>query len=270
MAGEELTVAGPPRQAPGRFPAALAALGLLGTACVTVAPGQAAVVTGLGGVEGPLGEGVHLVSPAAVVRLLDLRQQEHDDDLKAVTADGAAVEAGTSLVTYRLAPEELVAFTREVGDDVYRVAIGPVVSAHTRRVLGRLRLDQLDTAHLREAQRDITAAAAADLRPLHVLLESVDLRQVTPLSARVQAQFEALAVLEQRVAGVPDRLRLARQAADARRERAAGVAAAHRELAPTLDAATLAARRAHAFQQLLQSPSTSVVVGGGVVPEVSP
>lgn len=96
---------------------------------------------------------------------------------------------------------------------------------------------------LRQQEHDDLRAVTADLRPLHVVLESVDLRQVAPLSARVQAQFEALAVVEQRVAGVPDRLRLARQAADALRERAAGVAAAHRELAPTLDAAALAERR---------------------------
>jgi len=253
-----------------RSPLALPCLGLLASACVTVAPGQAALVTGLGGVQGPLGEGVHLVGPGAVAELFDLRQQEHDDVLGAVTADGAVVEAGTSLVTYRLVPEELSALARELGPDVYAVAIGPVVSAHTRRVLGRLRLDELDTAHLRDAQADITRAAAAELRPLHLLLEAVELRQVTPLSARVQRQFEALAVLEQRVAGAPDRLSLARHAADQRRARSQGIADAHRAVAPTLVPASLAEQRARALQQLLSSPHTSVVVGGGAIPEVSP
>lgn len=268
MAARPPAPAASPCPGPGR--AALAALGLLGAACVTVGSGEAALVTGPGGLEAPLGEGVHGVGPSAEVSVYDLRQQEHDDVLLAVTSDGAAVEAGTSLVTYRLVPDELPAFAREVGQDVYRMVIGPVVSAHTRRVLGQLRLEELDTGHLRAAQQAITAAAAAELRPFHLLLESVDLRQVTPLSARVKAQFEALAVLEQRVAGVPDRLRLARQAADAQRARAEGVAAAHRALAPTLAPAALAERREKAFQQLLQSPHTSVVAGGGVVPEVSP
>jgi regulator of protease activity HflC (stomatin/prohibitin superfamily) len=188
-------------------PCALAALAL--ASCVTVPPGRAALVTGLSGLEPPLGEGVHWVGPWASSELIDLRQQERDDDLRAITADGAVIEAGTSLVTWRPVPDELRELAREVGPDVYAVAVGPVVSSCARKVLGRLRLDELDTSHLRAAQAEVTALAAAALRPLHILLEGVELRQVVPLSPGVRRGFEAAAALEERVKGVPDQLRLA-------------------------------------------------------------
>ena len=253
---------------PRRLP--LCAVLLLGGACVTVPPGHAALVTGLRGLEGPLGEGAHLIDPFASVDLLDLRRQEHDDDLFAVTSDGAAIEAGTSLVTYRFASGELRALMREVGPDAYAVAIGPVVSASTRRVLGRLRLDQLDTEHLRAAQLEITRSAAAELRPLHVVLESVDLRQVKPVSAVVQRGFEAAAVLEQRVRTVPDNLHLAAERAADLRVKAAGIGAAHAAVAPTLTPASLEESRARAFQELLQSKNASVTTDGALSVEVSP
>lgn len=249
--------------------AVLAAL-LTGASCVTVPAGHAALVTGLSGVEGPLGEGVHVVDPFAAVELLDLRRQEKNDDLFAVTRDGAAIEAGTSLVTYRLAPDELLPLMRGVGPEPYAVAIGPVVSATTRRVLGQLRLDELDTPHLRWAQDEITRSAAVELRPLHLILESVDLRQVRPLSELVRRGFEAAAVLEQEVAAAPDHLRLATQEATRRRSQAEGIAAAHAVVAPTLTSSSLEEQRTHALDELVKSKNASVTTDGAFVLEVTP
>jgi regulator of protease activity HflC (stomatin/prohibitin superfamily) len=238
--------------------------------CVTVPPGRAALVTGFAGLGPPLGEGVHFVGPWTSSQIIDLRQQEHDDDLRAITADGAAIEAGTSLVTWRPAPEELRELAREVGPDVYAVAVGPVVSSCARKVLGRLRLDELDTSHLRAAQAEVTSLAAAELRPLHVLLEGVELRQVIPLSPGVKRGFEAAAALEERVKGIPDQLRLTADRAAQLSARAGGIAAANNAVAPTLDPAMLAESRARALQQLLESKNASVVQGGASVLEVSP
>ena len=241
----------------------LASLVLLSSACVTVPPGHAAMVTDTGGVQGPLGEGVHVVSPFATSEVIDLRQQEQDEALTATTADGAELRAGTSLITYRLIPEELPALVRAFGPDVYAVAIRPVVSDHTRRVLGQLRLDQLDTEHLRAAQTEITRGAADELRGYHVLLEGVDLRGVVPTSALVRQGFESLSVLEQRAAEIPSLLRLASDRAEQRRGDALGIAAANAALSPTLDARALAEQRDRAFQALLASPHTTVIIGGG-------
>jgi regulator of protease activity HflC (stomatin/prohibitin superfamily) len=238
--------------------------------CVTVPPGHAALVTDLGGLLEPLGEGVHLIDPFASTELIDLRQQEHNDDFHAVTTDGAEIEAGTSLVTYRFAPGELKALAREVGSDVYAVAISPVVSSRARRVLGQLRLDELDTEHLRAAQAEITRSASAELRPLHILLESVDLREVTPTSRLVQRGYQQLAVYEQKVQAAPDQLRMAADAADQLRARAVGVVAAHAAVAPTLNPSALAESRVRAFQQLLQSKNASVFTDGAPAVEVSP
>jgi len=211
-----------------------------------------------------------VVAPFADSALFDLRQQERNEALTATTADGAEIEAGTSLITYRLVPEELLAFARDVGPDFYRVVIRPVVSAHTRRVLGGLRLDELDTEHLRAAQAQITLGAAADLRPFHLLLGSVDLRDVAPRAALVREGYEGVAVLEQRVAQAADQLRLAREHAAQLRARAKGIADANAAVAPTLDANALAEARERAFEALLKSPNTTVVTEGDASLEISP
>jgi len=148
--------------------------------------------------------------------------------------------------------------------------VGPVVSSCARKVLGRLRLDELDTSHLRAAQAEVSSLAAAELRPLHVLLESVDLRQVTPLSPGVRRGFEAAAALEERVKGVPDQLRLAAERSAQLSARAGGIAAANNAVAPTLDPSVLAESGARALQQLLESENASVAQGGASVLEISP
>jgi regulator of protease activity HflC (stomatin/prohibitin superfamily) len=75
------------------------------SACATVPAGDAGVVLRADGVDPvPLGEGAHWVSPWTRVDLYDLRVDEHNEDLGAVTADGARVEARASILTFHAAP----------------------------------------------------------------------------------------------------------------------------------------------------------------------
>ena len=253
-------------------PLLLAALcSLCVVACVTVPPGQAALVTSSSGLEEPVGEGQHYVGPLAQVDLYDLRQQERNDTLEALTRDGEPIRAGASLVTYRLAPDELKALAREVGPDVYDVAVAPVVASTVRRVLGGLRVDELDTAHLRAAQEDITRDAAALLRPLHVILERVDLREVAPLGPAFVSEVSDTSAAEQRSLSTPDLIRLARGHAADLRAQAAGIAAANATIGPTLNPGALEENRTRAWRKLLTSHGVSVSIDEGPTSlEVSP
>lgn len=251
--------------------ALLPALGLL--ACATVPPGHAAVVTRpLAGVDaGPLRDGSFWVGPLASVDLVDLRQQERDDNFVALLGDGALVRAGASLVTYRYAPDEVVALVREIGPDAYP-AISPVIQSAVRRVLASLRLEDLDTAHLRAAQVEITRIARQELRPLHVLLESVDLREVDPVAPAIARAAGETGVLEQQVLRAPDDLRLAQQRAARRKVEGAGIAASNAALAGSLDGPALDDLRSRAWTRLLAAPGTRTVVLHHAIPwlEVSP
>ena len=214
-----------------------------------------------------LGEGVHAVLPLSRVELYDLRAQERDEDLVGLTSDGVPVQARTSLVTYSIAPGELVALERELGRSYYDVAIRPLVRSTVRRVLAGYRADQLDAATIVEAQGKITQLAAARLRPFHILLDSIDLRTLAVLmSAASYRTVLDVGVLEQELLARPQRVEIERQRGDERRERARSLAAAHDRVAPTLTASVLADDAMRASAALMSSPTTRVIVDDGTHP----
>jgi hypothetical protein len=87
-------------------------------ACATVPSGGAGVVLGIRGVEPePLGEGIHFVGPLAAVEPYELRAQERNEDLEALSADGMVMDARASVMTFHPAQGEVVALAREIGPD---------------------------------------------------------------------------------------------------------------------------------------------------------
>lgn len=229
--------------------------------CVTVPAGMAGVVLPpRGGVRTePLGEGVHVL-PLCSVNLYDLRAQERDQDLRALTADGSPLLARASLVTYHVPAAELAALDREIGPDYYRVLVSPTVLSMARRVLGRLPANAFGSDGIRRAQQEIASLAAAALRPRHVVLDGVQLRGVFVLSAIAYRTMLETTELEQQALATPQRLQLARQRAEALRERGRGQALSFALLAPTLAPEALAEAEGRAWDLLLRAPSTAVAV----------
>lgn len=243
----------------------------LASACATVPPGHAGVVLRADGVDPvPLGEGAHWVSPWTQVDLYDLRVDEHNEDLGAVTADGARVEARASILTFHAAPGEIVPLAREVGPRFYQVLVLPVVSSTVRRVLAGLRADQLDTSGIVRAQAEVTRLAAERLRPYHIIVDSVNLRTLNlPQSSLAYASVMSTGIEEQQVLLARQQVILARQRADQRRQEALGTAAAHAVVAPTLSPEILQDSANRAWSGLLASPSTSVEVRASSSPNLT-
>jgi regulator of protease activity HflC (stomatin/prohibitin superfamily) len=240
--------------------------------CATVPSGHAGVlVTARGGVQPvPLGEGMHFIPPLAYVDLYDLRGQERDEDLMAIAADGAPVEARASLVTFHIAPDELVAFDREVGPDYYKVIVKPIVRSTVRLVVASYDSFALyDMTKVRALQRRVTELAAERMRKYHVILDSVDLRTLgVTASPKLQRQILDTGALEQRVLATPQLLEIARRKGDARREDARAIAHAHELVAPTLTRAILDDEARRATDKLLTAPATTVVLGAPAHPRV--
>jgi regulator of protease activity HflC (stomatin/prohibitin superfamily) len=238
----------------------LAALASGLSACATVPPGNLGVVLRSDGVAPePLVEGSHVVSPWSQVTLYDVRVDEHTEDLGAISADGTALEAKASVLTFHAAPGELVALAREVGPNFYAMVVLPIVSSTVRRVVAGLRADQLDTAGIRRAQAMVTRAAAEQLRPFHIIVDSVDLRALNVLftSAAYAAVVET-GVEEQKVYLARKQIELAKHENDVLRERARGIATAHAIVAPTLTPEVLRDDAMRAWTRLLTAPSCSV------------
>lgn len=245
------------------------------SACATVPAGHLGVVLRSDGVAPePLGEGSHLVSPWSTVTLYDVRADEHNEDLGAVSADGAALEARASVLTFHAAPGEVVALAREVGPGFYETVVLPVVSSTVRRVLAGMRVNQLDTPGIRRAQGDIARAAAEKLRPFHIVLDSVDLRTLNvPASSAAYAAVLETGVAEQTVFLARKQVELARARSEALRERAKGIDAVHATVAPTLTPGVLRDDATRAWARLLTASSSAVEVRASdqaTMTEVSP
>jgi regulator of protease activity HflC (stomatin/prohibitin superfamily) len=252
-----------------------AAYVVLSGACTSVPPGHAAVVFGPAGVAAaPLPEGVHFVGPRASAEDYDLRAQETNEDLQAVSRDGALLEARASVLTFRPAPGELVALSRELGPDYYRTLVRPVVRSVLRRVLAGVRAHDLDTSRIIQAENEVTDIAARLLRPRHVVFEAISLRTLglIPSSAAYQAVVDT-GVEEQRALAARQLPELARRHAEQRRAQAAGIVRSHVLIAPTLSPQVLADAAHRAWTNLLTAPGTRVEVRASPSPpllEVEP
>ena len=140
-------------------------------------------------------------------------------------------------------------------------------SDHELERFSGYRADQLDTATLVDAQRQITELAAARLRPFHIVLDAIDLRTLAVvMSAQSYRTVLDVGVLEQKLLAQPQRLEVTRQRGDARRERARSIAAANGHLAPTLTPQVLADDAIRASAALMAAPSTRVLVEDGTHP----
>jgi hypothetical protein len=217
---------------------------------------------------------MHVVNPPSQVELYDLRVDEHNEDLAAIAADGATLEARASILTFHAAPGEVVALAREVGPRFYTMVVLPVVSSTVRMVLAGLRADELDTPRIIRAQAEVTRLAAKRLRPFHIIVDSVNLRTLgVAFTSAAYSVVVATGVEEQNVFLARQGIVLARRRADNRREEARGIAAAHAIVAPTLTPVILQESADRAWAVLLASPSTAVEVrasGAPTLTEIEP
>jgi len=230
--------------------------------CATVPSGGAGVVLHMSSVDPkPLPEGVNWVGPLDSVEVYDLRAQEHSEDLYALAADGAPLEAHASIITFHPAPGEIVALARETGHDYYRILVQPVVRSSLRRVLGRYLAQDLTTPTIGKAEREVADDVARRLRSHHVIFDAITLRtlRISPDTKAYQAVVET-SVKEQEALTAQELVDLARRQADAMRADAQGIAASHALIAPTLSAGVLDDAAQRAWTRLLTAPSTRVEV----------
>ncbi len=240
------------------------------SACATVPPGHAGVLLRTSGVDAKtLPEGVSFIGPLDRVKTYDLRAQERTEDLKALSADGAVLEARASVMTFHPAPSEVVALAREVGPDYYKTIVKPMVRSVLRKVIAGFRADQLDTPGIGRAQREVTEETARRLRPYHIVFDGISLRTlgITRSSEAYRAIVDT-SVAEQKALTARELPVLARQHAEETRAEAQGIAEAHALIAPTLTPEILSDAAYRAWSKLLTAPSTQVEVRPNAQPYI--
>jgi hypothetical protein len=242
----------------------LGALVLFGSAScattATVASGHAAVITSANGDMQAVGEGAIDVPADARVDDFDLRQQILGGSFAVNSADGMPLVARDPVISVRVIPDEIVAADARTGPDGWRALVTPIVHAAIAKVIATYRWDELTPDAIRLAQARITQLAAQQLRPLHVLVTSVELKGLAPRSPGLRRTITDTSIWEQRSLQARLRLDVAQKQADSLRAQAAGIAAANQAIAPTLLPGVLVDKANQAWQRLLSSPATTVQV----------
>ena len=231
-------------------------------ACATIPAGAGGVLWTASGDAPPemLDEGQHFIGPFSTVQVYDLRAQERNEDLIGLTSDGAPVEAGASVVTFHLVPEELTQLDRQVGPDYYDTVVAPLVKAEARRVLAHFGSSELlDSVKVRAAQQMLFDLVEPALRPMHIELDGVVFRRVIPSSPGAYRAILDTAATEQAAQTARADIEAAYHRADQRRTTALGIANGFDLVAPTLTPQSLEEARIRAWQRLVTSPSTSVL-----------
>ncbi len=243
---------------------------LTGCVLAPIPSGYTGVLLGTSGVDRkPLHEGEHFVSLLDSVETYDLQAQEKTEDLTAVSADGMALDARASVLTFHPVPDQVVALAREVGPDYYQVLIRPVVRSVARSVLAGYRVDTLDTPGIDRAEKEVTEATTRILRPYHVVFDSITLRTLNiTQSSECYRAIVATSVEQQKVLAAQQLLELAKRRAQERRLEARGIAESNALLAPTITSELLTDAATRAWSKLLTSPSTHVEVRAPAQPYV--
>jgi len=224
-------------------------------ACATVSAGPSAT-------PGPvrtqvMGEAVARIPLYSKVSELDLPESA---PVTALTADGVVVRAVDPLVTYRLAPVDLVAGEQAVAVADGSAFVEPIVRSTVRLVLGAFRLEELDSRHLRQAEALIAEIASEHLRPHHIVLEDVHLRGLVAelptfnhvaIEAPAEPPWMQRAALQQEVAAAQARML---------NQEALGVATSFQLLAPSLTESALEDIESRSWGTLLTSRDTPVRV----------
>jgi regulator of protease activity HflC (stomatin/prohibitin superfamily) len=230
--------------------------------CATIEAGHAAIVEGAGSATRlPLAEGWRVVGPFVTIEDYDLRAQERNEDLEALSADGMRLEAKAAVMTFRPVASEVSALAREIGPDYYGVLISPTVRSRLRRILAAYRADQLDTPTVDAIERELTQELDGLLRPHHIVFDSISLHtlRIDPSSLSYRAVLRT-GVEQQKVMTAREMVEVVREQAEARRVEARGIAAGNAVMAPTLTPELLGNAAIDAWSKLLTSPAAHTTV----------
>jgi regulator of protease activity HflC (stomatin/prohibitin superfamily) len=236
----------------------LATMLMNGCGVASIPSGYKAVVVTPMGHRKVILEGDFSVNLWSQVDRYDLRAQERNEDLVAITAEGAPVKAGSSLVTYSIVADELDSFDEGLGSDYYRILVEPTLQSTTRRVLAGYRWDQLDSDRILKAQNEITSVAAERLRPYHVRLHSLMLRLLFLDLPKAYRTIEETSIWEQKVQQAREQVAISRQKIEALKQLAGGIAAQHTRIAPTLTPDVLQDEANRAWLSLITAPTSTV------------
>jgi regulator of protease activity HflC (stomatin/prohibitin superfamily) len=155
--------------------------------CVTVGPGEVAVVWTPGGMSDKVfTEGQHGIGWFDKTQIYDARSQTRDEKLEVLASNGLRITLDTS-VRYRIIPEQAVLLDEQLGPHYYSTLIGPTIRSQARRVVGRYTPEEIYSTQREAIEREIREGVEKAIQGRHILLEAVLIRNVALPDAIQQA-----------------------------------------------------------------------------------
>jgi regulator of protease activity HflC (stomatin/prohibitin superfamily) len=231
-------------------------------ACTTIPSGRSGVewtYTG-GTIERPLTEGFHFVSPLSRVYLVDMREQQHEEDLNVLANNGLDITLDASVLYQPLAGQayELI---KQIGPEYYDAVIGPYVRSAARRVVGRYGPEEVYSTMREQIEREIRDEVQQKLQGMHVRVDAILIRQVS-LPAEVQQAIQTKLREEQRALEMKFVLDRARQEAEEKRIEAKGIADYQATISAGLNPQIIEWQGIEATEKLADSPNSKVIIIG--------
>lgn len=231
-------------------------------ACTTIPSGRTGVewTYARGTIDRPLTEGFHFVSPLSKVYLVDMREQQHEENLSILAANGLDITIAAS-VLYQPQPGQAYELIRQIGPDYYDAVVGPYVRSSARRVVGRYGPEEIYSTKREEIERAIRNEVVEKLQGMHVRVDAILIREVR-LPREVQMAIQTKLREEQRALEMRFVLDRARQEAERRRIDAKGIADYQATISSGLNPQILKWQGIEATQKLAESPNAKVIVIG--------
>ncbi|MFD2235020.1 prohibitin family protein [Phaeospirillum tilakii] len=230
---------------------------------VSVHSGQAGVLwRRLGGgtvLDSVYGEGLHLLLPINKMYVYNLRKQQFNDSIDALTVDGLTIKVQYS-VRYFLAPETLPSLHQTIGPDYVGVVIRPEIRSVVRTIFGQYKPEDIYTSQ-KLIQERVSELSKIRLQSRFIDLDDVPIESIS-LPARISDAIETKMAYQQTDAGYTFQLSIARKEAERKRIEADGLAVYNATLARSLSPQVLHWQGIQATQDLAKSPNAKTVVIG--------
>ncbi len=209
----------------------------------------------------PLGEGFHLIAPWNSVYKYNVKQQEvFEKEMEVLSSNGLEIKLDVS-VLYQPIYNELGLLHQTKGKDYLDVVLVPEVRAVARSVVGRYTPEQLYSTKRDAIQNEIFEETMKKVKPQHIQLNAVLVRDVT-LPPAIKDAIERKLSQEQEALEYEFRLEKARKEAERQRIDAEGKATANKILSASLTDKILEEKGIEATLQLSKSPNSKVIVVG--------
>ena len=239
-------------------------LSVSGSMFLTIEPGEKGVLFRRfsGGLDKDniYSQGFQIIAPWNKMYRYDVRVQEEIETMDVLSKNGLNIKVELSF-RYNPIPTEIGYLHEKVGINYLENILKPEIRSATREVIGKYLPEELYSTKREAIQVEIYESTSESIKPKHLFLDAILIRQVT-LPPKLEAAIETKLEEEQQSLQMEFRLTRERQEAERKIIEAQAKADANKILNASLTDKILQDKGIEATLELANSPNSKVVIVG--------